>query len=71
MITNEFLTLLIFTSHSALGFTKNYVVDELPANFRYSVTLNMSTDNPGLTQFDIYPEDNNKTTKCISDNGVA
>ena len=50
---------------------KKYV----PANtrthrFRYDVHLNSSNDDPKLTQFDIYPEDNDRIENGLTDKEV-
>jgi len=58
MTKSEFLFHLNGASFVALKFAENYVIDRLTANFKYNEILNASNDNPNLTQFDIYPEDN-------------
>ena len=66
MTKSEFHTLLMHASNLSFDFAKNYVTDDLPPDFTYTVILNTSTDDPGLTQFDIYSEDSNKEVKHIT-----
>jgi hypothetical protein len=66
MTNAEFQTLLTHSSDIAFDFAKNYVTNNLPDNFKYSVRLNFSMDDTGLKQFDIYPGDNNKTVDFIT-----
>ncbi len=66
MTNSEFQTLLTHSSNFALDFAKNYVTNNLPNDFKYSVHLNFSTDDISLKQFDIYPSDNNKIVDFIT-----
>jgi hypothetical protein len=66
MTNSEFQTLLSYSSKEALDFASTYVADNLPNYFRYSVRLNVSTDDISLKQFDIYPNDNGKSFDCIT-----
>jgi hypothetical protein len=66
MTKAEFNILLASSSRFAYDFAKNYVADDLPSDFKYTVQLNVSRDNPGLTQFDIYPNDNDKIVELIT-----
>ncbi len=70
MTKDDFLKLLRHSSAVAYDFAKNYVFDELPMDFKYSVTLNASFDNPSLTQFEIYPNDNGKIVELVDEKGV-
>jgi len=70
MTKDDFLKLLRHSSAIASGFAKNYVLDELPKDFTYSVTLNASSDDPSLTQFDIYPNDNGKIVELVEEKEV-
>ena len=60
MTKQEFLFHLKGASLVSLKFAENYIKNKLTADFKYNVFLNASTDDPNLTQFDIYPEDNGK-----------
>ncbi|MCH5716428.1 hypothetical protein [Niabella hibiscisoli] len=71
MTKDDFLKLLRHSSTTAYDFAKNYVIDDLPNNFKYSVILNASSDDHSLTQFDIYPNDNDKQVELIKENEVA
>jgi hypothetical protein len=66
MTKTEFHNLLVDSSKSAFDFAKNYVSDNLPNDFKYTVRLNSSNDDPNLKQFDIYPSDNDKTIEFIT-----
>lgn len=71
MTKNEFLLLVRKSSMYSYDFAKRYVTDELPKDFRYSVTLNVSCDDPNLTQFDLYPQDDNKKFRLIGESEVV
>lgn len=71
MTKEEFNILLSECSKKAIDFASKYVSNDMPFKFKYDVRLNVSNDNPNLTQFDIYPEDNNKTYSAISHNEVV
>jgi len=71
MTKDEFLKLLRKSSKSSYDFAKRDVTNELPTNFKYSANLNVSCDNPTLTKFDIYPEDNGKIINLIDENKVV
>jgi len=66
MTKTEFHTLLLESTRRSFDFAKRYVLDNLPDDFIYTVKLNASNDDLALTQFDIYPNDNNKVVKLIS-----
>lgn len=66
MTKDDFHELLTLATNAAYEFAKNYVLDDLPNNFTYTVKLNSSCDNPLLTQFDTYPADDNKTVEYIT-----
>lgn len=70
MTKDDFLNLLRHSSAIAYDFAKNYVLDELPKDFKYSVNLNASADDPRLTQFDIYPNDNGKIVELVEEKEV-
>jgi len=57
MTKEEFLFHLQGASIIALKFAERYVKDKLETDFKYNVILSVSTDDPSLTQFDLYPED--------------
>ena len=71
MTKNDFLKLLRHSSKTAYDFAQNYVIDKLPIDFRYSLTLNASSDDPILTQFDIYPSDNDKIVELVKEQEVV
>lgn len=65
-MTNEaFFELLITASQLAYDFAKDFVTDELPANFKYSVSLNQSFDDRSSTLFDFFPDDDDKSLEFI------
>ncbi len=66
MTKSEFQILLSHSSDIALDFARTYVTDNMPNDFRYSVRLNVSTDDINLKQFDIYPSDNDKIIHFIT-----
>ena len=70
MTENEFLNLLRVSTRSCSEFAKNYITNKLPEDFKYSVVLNVSNDDPALTQFDIYPEDSGKKAELIDEKEV-
>lgn len=67
----DFLYLLLGASYASFKFAKNYLSNDLVPEFRYDIVLNFSNDNPNLTQFDIYPEDNDKKYFNLEDNEVV
>ena len=71
MTKTEFHTLLLDCSRHSFDFAKKYVLDNLPNDFKYTVKLNASNDDPALKQFDIYPNDNDKIVKLISATAVV
>jgi hypothetical protein len=70
MEKGDFLFLLLGASYASFKFAKAYVIDNLPTDFKYNVELNVSNDDPGLKQFDMYPEDNGKILKNLDDKEV-
>ena len=71
MTNTEFLELLKKSSNLSYEFAKQYIINELKPNYKYSVFLNVSVDNQNLKQFDIYPIDNDKKVEYISDKEVV
>lgn len=71
MTKEEFLFHLKGASFVAMKFAEAYVKNKLTTNFRYDVTLSVSHDNPSLTQFDVYPEDNGVVKKDLTDEEVV
>lgn len=65
MTKTEFHKLFTDSSKLAFDFAKIYVLDNLPNDFKYNVRLNFSHDDPNLKQFDIYPNDNDKTVELL------
>ncbi|MFN8354035.1 MAG: hypothetical protein U0Y10_06315 [Spirosomataceae bacterium] len=66
MTSNEFLRLLQCASIIAHDFAKNYVLDELPTDYLYTVTLNATSGNPNVKRFDSYSNDNGKKIEYIT-----
>jgi hypothetical protein len=66
MTKTEFHNLLTDSSKLSFDFAQKYLLDILPIEFKYSVQLNVSQDNPNLEKFEIYPNDNNKTVELIT-----
>ena len=60
MSRKEFRRLLALSSDQAWQFGQQYVIEQLPPDFRYDIHLNQSLDSPDLEQFDVYPEDEGK-----------
>jgi hypothetical protein len=71
MIPTQFLELLKKSTYLSLDFAKNYVLNELPKDFKYTVILNISSDDPSLKQFDVYPSDNHKKLELIGEKEVV
>ena len=71
MTKQEFLFHLKGASLVALKFAENYVKNKLTTDFKYNVILNVSTDDPNLTQFDIYPEEDGKMKLDLIDKEVV
>jgi hypothetical protein len=71
MTSQEFENLLIEATNQSLDFARNYVLDKLPKEFRYNVSLNNSKDDLSLKQFDIYPGDNEKKINFITSKAVV
>ena len=67
----DFLFLLLEASYVSFKFAQNYVKNHLKPEFRYDLELNISHDDPELTQFDIYPEDNGKKYFDLTDREVV
>lgn len=71
MTKQEFLFHLKGASLVALKFAENYIKNKLTTDFTYNVILNASSDDPNLTQFDIYQEDDGKIKLDLTDNEVV
>ena len=71
MTKEEFLILINGASFVSFKFAQQYLKNKLIPEFRYDVQLNISEDNPDLTQFDIYPEDNGKVEIGLTDKDVC
>lgn len=61
MQEESFKQLLSAATDRAKQFALQYIKNKLPADNAYHIRLSLSYDDPALTQFDIYPEDNGKT----------
>lgn len=70
MTKEEFLILINGTSFVSFKFAERYLKNKLVPEFRYDVHLNSSNDDPKLTQFDIYPEDNDRIENGLTDKEV-
>lgn len=70
MTKEEFLVLINGASFIAFKFAEQYVKNKLKPEFRYDVHLNVSHDDTNLDDFDIYPEDNNRIEKGLTDKEV-
>ena len=71
MTKPEFLFHLKGSSLIALKFAESYVKNKLTTDFKYNVILNASNDDPELTQFDIYKEDDGIIKLNLTDNEVV
>lgn len=71
MTKEEFLFHLQGASLIALKFAERYVKDKLETDFKYNVILSVSTDDPSLTQFDLYPEDQGTIKLDLTDTEVV
>jgi len=71
MTKEEFLFHLQGASITALKFAERYVKDKLETDFKYNVILSVSTDDPSLTQFDLYPEDQGIIKLDLTDTEVV
>lgn len=67
----DFLFLLLGASYASFKFAKEFVKNDLKAEFKYDLELNISHDNPELKQFDIYPDDNEKKYFDLTDKEVV
>jgi hypothetical protein len=70
MTKEEFLILIKGASFVSFKFAEQYLKNKLVPEFRYDVFLNISQDDPSLTQFDIYPEDNERIETGLTDKEV-
>lgn len=71
MTKEEFLILINGVSFISFKYAQQYLKNELIPEFRYDVYLNISRDDPELAQFDIYPEDNEKIERGLTDKEVC
>jgi hypothetical protein len=71
MTNNEFSALLKKSSDLAFEFAKEFVTDELPPNYKYSVALNYSTEKRYLMEYDLYPGDDGRVVNGISGKAVS
>jgi hypothetical protein len=71
MTKQEFLFNLKGASLVSLKFAENYIKNKLTTDFKYNVILNSSTDDPKLTQFDIYREDDGIMKLDLTDQEVV
>lgn len=67
----DFLFLLLGASYVSFKFAKKFVTYDLVPEFKYDLELNISNDDPELTQFDTYPEDNGKKYFDLTDKEVV
>lgn len=71
MTKPEFEILINGASFVSFKFATQYLKNKLVPEFRYDVYLNISQDDPSLTQFDIYPEDNGRIENGLTDKEVC
>lgn len=67
MTKEEFLVLINGASIVSFKLAQRYLKNKLVPEFRYDVHLNSSYDEPELTEFDIYPEDNERIETGLTD----
>ena len=70
MTKPEFQILINGASFVSFKFAEQYLKNTLIPEFRYDVFLNISHDDLSLTQFDIYPEDNERIETELTDKEV-
>jgi len=70
MTKQEFLILINGASFVSFKIAQQYLKNKLIPEFRYDVHLNVSNDDPELTQFDTYPEDNERVETGLTDKQV-
>ncbi len=70
MKEEEFKHLLLLATEEAKQFALKYIENELPANNVYNICLNLSHDDPKLTQFDLYSNDEGKILKMVNVDSV-
>jgi hypothetical protein len=66
MQEKEFKYLLFSATDQAKRFALEYIKNELPSKNVYNIHLSLSHDDPTLTQFDLYPEDNGKVIELAN-----
>ncbi len=71
MTKEEFLILINGASFVSFKFAEQYLKNNLIPEFKYDVYLNVSNDDPSLTQFDFYPEDNKRIEIGLTDKEVC
>ena len=71
MQEQEFRSLLFSATADARQFALEYIKNELPSENVYNMRLSLSHDDPALTQFDLYPEDNDKLIELASADTVV
>ena len=67
----DFRILLIAASFLAVRFGQEFVSQDLPFNFRYSVHLNQSCDDHATPEHVLYPADDGKIVENIDENDVV
>jgi hypothetical protein len=71
MTKSEFKILINGASFVSFKVAKQFLKNTLVPEFRYDVYLNISHDDPSLTQFDIYPEDSERVESGLTDEEVC
>jgi hypothetical protein len=71
MQEEEFKQLLFSATDQAKQFALEYVRNELPAENVYNIQLSLSHDDPSLTQFDLYPDDNGTVIELADADAVV
>jgi hypothetical protein len=71
MTHEEFTTLLINASASAVDFARRFVENDLAEEVRYRVLLNQSCDDHAKADEQVYPEDDGREFQSLTAEGVA
>ena len=71
MQEEEFQQLLLSATDQAKQVASEFVLNDLPLENVYNIQLNFSHDDPALTQFDMYPEDDGRVIEMVDANIVV
>ena len=67
MTKAEFQVLLVASSFMAVRFGQQFVLQNLPFDFRYKVCLNQSYDGRSVNEDVLFPEDKDRIVDCNSE----